>query len=258
MITPLFFVIGLIVGSFLNSVVYRIEKKESVWHGRSYCPHCRQTLSWFELIPLMSFIFQKGRCRHCQKRIAWQYPLIELISGTLFALLYYSPAWLVNRSFLEPELFLWLAISSCLIVLFVYDFKHSIIPNAVVYTGIVIALVGKFILSLLGIDSWLAFSQAILAASLAGSFFLSLVLMSRGRWMGVGDVKLAILIGLTLSWPLAVVALWLSFILGAIASLFLLSIGLKKLKSTIPFGPFMITATWLTLLGGPILLNWLF
>ncbi len=127
-----FFIFGLAVGSFLNSVIYRLEKKESIIKIRSHCPYCKKTLSWFELIPIMSFILQKGRCRKCHKQISWQYPLVELATGLLFVGLYVS-------GFTFQDLVFWLFVISCLIVIFVYDLKHYIIPDEIIYPAILVA-----------------------------------------------------------------------------------------------------------------------
>ena len=137
MLYVVFFILGLAVGSFLNCVIYRLEKKKSFIRGRSYCPHCKKTLSWFELIPLMSFILQKAKCLKCKKKISWQYPLVELATGILFVLCiwYFSPNFLLSTFY-----FLF---STFLIIIFVYDLKHYIIPDKVIYPAIIIALFSR-------------------------------------------------------------------------------------------------------------------
>ena len=141
-----FFLLGLAVGSFLNSVIYRLDIGESLIKTRSHCPYCKKTLSWFELIPLMSFILQKGRCRHCKKPISLQYPLVELVTGALFWLVISNSKFLIsnqipisNAQFLIPVIF-WLFVISCLIIIFVYDLKHYIIPDQVIYPAIIVAI----------------------------------------------------------------------------------------------------------------------
>lgn len=248
----LFFLLGLAVGSFLNSIIYRLETEESIIKKRSYCPRCKKTLSWFELIPLMSFILQRGKCRHCKKPISLQYPLVELATGFLFVLC----AWY----FLPDLLFtvVCLLFISCLIIIFVYDLKHYIIPNEVVYSGIIVA----FLYRLFGIFQPMAdHSQGgnldpFIVALLAGVFFFSIILISKGKWMGMGDMKLAVFMGLILGWPKILVALFLAFLIGAFASVILIILKKKTLKSEIPFGPFLAGAAVVALFLGDILVSW--
>lgn len=240
--TIFFFILGLAVGSFLNSIIYRLDTGESIVKTRSHCPYCKKTLSWFELIPLVSFILQKGRCRHCKKPISLQYPLVELATGVLFAFIGFNVFWLF--------------VISCLIVIFVYDLKHYIIPNEVIYSAIVIA----FLYRLFGIwdfGNWNLFEiWDLVLGILPTLFFVAIILFSRGRWMGVGDVKLVLFMGLVLGWPKILVALFLAFLIGAFVSIILIIFKKKTLKSQIPFGPFLAGATVLALFIGDALINW--
>ncbi len=243
-----YFLIGLAVGSFLNSVICRLEKKESIVKARSYCPYCKKTLLWFELIPLMSFILQRGRCRKCKKRISLQYLLVELATGILFVLC----AWYFLPNILY-SIFYILA-SSFLIIIFVYDLKHYIIPNEIVYSGIILAFL--YNLYLLFIIRDLSFYYNFLAALIAGAFFFSIILISRGKWMGMGDVKLAVFMGLILGWPNILIALFGAFLIGAVVSVILIIFKKKTLKSEVPFGPFLAGATIIAVFWGNILVNW--
>ena len=245
-----FFLFGLAIGSFLNCVIYRLEKKESIIKIRSHCPHCKKTLSWFELIPVMSFILQKGRCRKCHKKISWQYSLVELAAGILFALC----AWYFYPNILF-SIFYFL-FSSFLIVVFVYDLKHYIIPNEVIYPAILVAGIWYLVFGILIRDTRYEIQAPILAAIIAGLFFLVIILMSRGKWMGIGDFKLAIFMGLILGWPNILVALFLAFLIGAFVSIILVIFKKKNLKSQIPFGPFLAGAAIIAMLWGNILLSW--
>jgi len=250
-----FFLLGLIIGSFLNSIVYRLEKKESIVAKRSYCPFCKKVLSWFELIPLMSFIFQKGRCRNCNKKISYQYPLVELATGILFLLIFNFSAQggsAAGWQFLISTVFL-IFVVSCLIVIFIYDLRHYIIPNQVVYSGIVVGLLYQVYLLFLGRD--LSVCYNILSTIFVGALFLGLILISKGKTMGLGDFKLVIFMGLILSWPKILVALFLAFVIGALISVILIIFKKKGLKSQIPFGPFLTGATVVTLFWGDILIN---
>jgi len=252
MLYVFFFILGLAVGSFLNCVIYRLEKKESFIGGRSYCPYCKKTLSWFELIPLMSFILQKGKCKHCKKPISLQYPLVELATGILFVLCvwYFFPNFLLSTFYF--------LLSTFLIVIFVYDLKHYIIPDQVIYPAILVAGIWYSVFGIFIRDTKYEILTTLLAALAAGAFFLFIVLISRGKWMGVGDIKLALFMGLVLGWPKILVALFLAFLIGAFTSILLIILKKKTLKSEIPFGPFLVGGTIIAIFWGNVLINWYF
>ncbi len=241
------FLFGTIVGSFLNCVIYRLEQGQSFLKGRSYCPFCKHTLSWQDLIPVLSFLFLKGKCRYCQKKISIQYPLVELSAGILFLFIY-----LISRG-PSSVIFNWM-VSSFLIIIFIYDFKHYIIPDKVIWPAIIIAGIFNFQFSIF--NEFSIFKFSILSAISAAAFFLLIVLVSRGKWMGVGDIKLAFLMGLFLGWPNILVALLSAFFIGAIIGTGLIVAGRKKLSSEVPFGPFLITGTFLAMLWGGEIVNW--
>jgi prepilin signal peptidase PulO-like enzyme (type II secretory pathway) len=236
------FVFGLIIGSFLNCAVFRLAKNESFLKGRSYCPNCRHQLLWLDLIPLFSFIFLRGKCHYCQKTISWQYPIVELATGILFVFIsFFSfPAFLATGYFL--------LIASLLIVIFIYDLKYYLIPDGAIFSAIIIS------------GLWSLASGQILnnigAAAGASLFFLLIFLVSRGRWMGFGDVKLAFFMGLFLGFPNILTALFLAFLIGAIIGVCLITFGRKKFSSEVPFGPFLILGTFLALFFGERLISW--
>ncbi len=237
------FIFGLVIGSFLNSVIWRLEKEESFLKGRSYCPSCKHPLSWQDLIPVFSFLFLKGRCRYCQGKISLQYPLVEIATALLFLFV------LIYLGLTPVSLIYYFIIIAILIVIFVFDLKYYLIPDKVIYPAIGIALVYLFIhpsFLLLGVVS--AFGSAL--------FFALIILVSRGRWLGFGDVKLAFFMGLFLGFPNILVALFLSFFIGAIIGIGLILSGKKSLKSEIPFGPFLVTGTLLAVFFGEFLTNW--
>ncbi len=245
---PFFFFFGLAVGSFLNCLIYRLEKNETPFWGRSYCPNCQHILSWQDLIPLLSFFLLKGKCRYCQKPISFQYPLVEIATGILFVLIifYFSSDFLFS--------IFYFLISCFLIVIFVYDLKHYLIPDKIIYPAIIIAGIFNFFTSTLNFGAgagFLIFSYSILAAILAAAFFLAIVLISQYKWMGVGDIKLAFLMGLILGWPNILVALFFAFLLGAFVGTILIIVGKKTLKSEVPFGPFLVTGTFISIFFGP-------
>ncbi len=256
------FVFGLCLGSFLNTVIYRLKTGESILFLRSHCPSCKHTLGFFDLIPLFSFIFLGGRCRYCKKKISWQYPMVELATGILFVLFSYLaklPSYLImeqlSLGWFLASLVLNFFLISILIIIFVYDLKHSIIPDKVVWPGVVVVFMA-YLFSEFSQYSILNTQYLILAAALAGGFFLILVLVSREKWMGWGDVKLGILIGLILGWPNILVALFLAFVSGAIVGGGLVLAKKKTLKSQIPFGPFLCGSTIVAILVGEKILDW--
>jgi len=251
------FIFGLVIGSFLNCLIYRLETKGNFLKGRSFCPYCRHILALRDLFPVFSFLFLKGKCRYCKKKISFQYPLVELFTGFLFVLVFNFVFY--NQSFIFESIlsFLFLIVISCfLVVIFVFDLKHYLIPDRVVYPAIVISTIYivYYFLFVIG-DSDLLVKHS-LSAFLAGLFFLLIVLVSRGRWMGIGDIKLAFLMGLVLGWPNILAALFLAFFIGAIIGLGLIFLRRKTLKSEIPFGPFLILGTFLALFWGGRMLDW--
>jgi leader peptidase (prepilin peptidase)/N-methyltransferase len=239
------FIFGLVVGSFANSIIYRLPNIQGIIKARSICPHCKKTLSWYDLIPLVSFMALKGKCRFCQKKISLQYPLVELATGLLFVLFYTKFGLTWHLLFLFP-------LTTILIILFVYDLKTQTIPDVIAYLAIGLALV--YLLAYSSIHPFIYSSIA--AAAIAGGFFALLVLVSKEKWMGQGDIKLGALMGLLLGYPNVFVGLFLAFVLGALVSLVLIALKKKTLKSQIPFGPFLITAIFVTIFYGEAILNW--
>ncbi len=240
------FLFGLAIGSLLNCIIYRLEIEESFLIGRSYCPHCKHILGWQDLIPVLSFLILKGRCRYCKKKISLHYPLVEFFTGILFILVlhYASPNLLITGY--------WLLVTSFLIIIFVYDLKHYIIPDKIIYSAIGIT----FLYRLFEIQNLKSITNPTLAAFGAGAFFVFIILISKGHWMGVGDVKLAFFMGLFLNFPNILVALFLAFFIGAIIGIGLILAGKKTLKSKIPFGPFLVAGTFLAMFFGQMVIDW--
>ena len=247
------FFFGLAIGSFLNCVIYRLAlpnfslKNLGGLKSRSFCPHCKQVLSWQDLIPVFSFLILKGRCRYCQEKISWQYPLVELSTAFLFLLAYnFLP---VPRTSPWYYFYYWTVISF-LIIIFVYDLKHYLIPDKIIYPAILIVFAFRiwdlFLISNFEFRIFNPFISALAAAT----FFLFIVLISKGRWMGIGDIKLAFFMGLFLGFPNILIALFLSFLIGAIIGIGLILANKKTLKSEVPFGPFLVTGTFITLFFG--------
>ena len=244
------FLLGLCVGSFLNCVIYRLEQKKKIT-GRSYCPKCKKQLKWQDLFPVFSFLFLGGKCRYCNRKISLQYPLVEVAAGILFVLILSSgdvglpagsPTSFLNSAFL-------FYIASALIIIFVYDLKHYLIPDKVLFPAIGITAIYR----ILDFGNLMNYFWAVI---IGAGFFLAIFLISKGRWMGFGDVKLAVLMGLLLGAPNILVALFIAFFFGAIIGLILIIFKGKNLKSEIPFGPFLIVGTFLAMLWGEQIINW--
>lgn len=244
------FLFGLLVGSFLNCVIYRLEKNESFLKGRSYCPKCRHQLSWQDLIPLLSFFKLRGKCRYCKKPISWQYPLVELATAILFLGVFHIsfPNFLLSIYYF--------LISSFLIIIFVFDLNHYIIPDEIIYPAIFVAFIYDIIYSNLIVHSLNLIISYFYSSIGASLFFLIIFLISRGKWLGFGDVKLAFFMGLFLGFPAILVSLFLAFFIGAIIGIGLISLKKKGLKSEVPFGPFLVTGTLIALFWGEQLVNW--
>ena len=236
----LIFLFGLIMGSFLNAVIYRLDSGESIVKSRSHCPKCGHVLAWYELVPIFSFVIQGGKCRECKSNISWQYPLVELATAILFVLVLYHNLPLLYT----------LTISSLLIVIFVYDLKHYIIPDKIIYPAILVS----------GIFVWqhatYNIQYTIYAAIGASVFFAAMFFASRGKWMGFGDVKLAFFMGLFLGWPNILVGLFAAFMLGGIIGMGLIVCGKKTMKSQVPFGPFLVTGTFIAMFLGNKIMEW--
>ena len=248
------FIFGLIVGSFLNCVIYRLQTDEKIGGmSRSHCVKCGHILRWYDLIPVLSFLILRGKCRYCGKPISIQYPLVEIATGLLFVLIF----WHLDFGF-ELTFGIWildliylLLISCFLIVIFVYDLKHYLILDKVIYPAIGIALAFQIIN--FQIDNFLS---AVFAAFLAAGFFAIIVFGSRGKWMGAGDIKLGFLMGLILGYPQILTGLFLSFLFGAIIGTGMIIAKKKTLKSQVPFGPFLVAGTFTAIFYGEQILNW--
>ena len=255
----------------MNVVIYRLKTKEEFFFSRSRCPHCKKNLKWFDLIPILSFISTFGKCRYCGKKISLQYPLVEIGTGILFLLFF----WHLNFGFgLEQFRTIWildliylLFILCSLIVIFVYDLKHYIIPDKIIFPAIAAAFFYQLISNITAyntaaIAGWQYpisnIFYAIFSAIIAAGFFFLIILISKGEWMGFGDVKLAFLIGLILGWPDIFFALFLAFVLGAAVGLILIGLKIKSIKSQIPFGPFLVAATIIMMLWGEIIKDFYF
>jgi leader peptidase (prepilin peptidase)/N-methyltransferase len=241
------FILGTIIGSFLNVVALRFNTGMTL-KGRSKCFSCGKNLEWHELIPLFSFMFQKGECKKCSSKISWQYPVIELLAGVLFLLIFYyfPPVDLVS----SINTVFYLIITCILLVITIYDVKHKIIPDSLVYTFAFITFAKLFISPDLSIA--LPNTLDLIAGPALALPFALIWLFSKGTWMGLGDAKLVLGIGWTLGLVAGISAITLAFWIGAVLSVLWMYIVMKKFKAKyeIPFGPFLILGMYLVLFFG--------
>lgn len=244
----LLFILGSAVGSFLNVVIDRSIKRESLM-GRSYCDHCRATLSSIDLVPIISFVTLGRKCRYCKKPLSWQYPAVELATGLLFVFVF---LFLSQSSILTiPSILYFFTIISIFIVVFVIDFKFSLIPTSFVFAGSLLSLIYNYFF----LNSSV-FVDHVIGAFLCAIFFLTIVFLTRGRGMGEGDIFLGFFIGMILGIKAGILAIFLAFVIGAIVSVFLILFGKKHFGQTVPFAPFLVFGFLISLFFSSPILSW--
>ena len=249
--------LGLVFGSFISALSYRAIAGLSIFKGRSICPRCKKTISWKDNVPVLSFFLLKGKSRCCKKLISIRYPLIEFFTMLVFFVI---GLMFLNSSASEGPIFIWrnligfwalpylLFVSVFLITIFVTDFEHKLILDRFVF----IPFVFTFLLIMFFNPDY---SYANLFLSfVSASFFLLIHLLTKGKGMGLGDVKLALLLSLVLGWPYTLIWLFLSFVIGAVVGVILIFVKRAKFGQHIPFGPFLILAYFLVLFWGDKLL----
>lgn len=246
------FLIGLCWGSFANVLIDRGQKGKSI-SGRSKCDYCKYQLKWFDNIPIFSFLFLKGECRKCKKKLSWQYPLVEFLTGILFVIIFWFLKF--NNLFEISDfdfsglinLLYYFLIFYLLWVVLIWDLKYMIISDFLIVIGISLTFLYQIQLSFLE-NNWLSFSSSLLGGLLGGvslsGFFGLLYWYSKGRWIGGGDVKLGFWLGLIVGFNMIYFLILFSYTIGSVVAIFLLIFSKKKMKSEIPFGPFLVVGTW--------------
>lgn len=229
MILILLVLLGLVIGSFISAVTYRMPRRQQFIKGKSFCDSCKKELKWYDNVPLFSFLYYGGVSRCCGKKISIRYPLIELASAVGIVIV-----WLNFHSLLFVILFF------LTLTILIIDFEHQIIPDELSWSVLLLVF-------LIVLDSQAKLFSGLFSGFLFASVFLSLHLITKGRGMGLGDVKLAIPFGLMLGLQHSLTWFMVSFILGGIVSLFLLLLKRANMKTKLAFGPFMIVAFWITL-----------
>ncbi len=274
-LTIIAFLVGLGIGSFINVITIRFQPDQNISFsklvsGRSRCPFCFHQLKWSDLIPIFSFIFLRGKCRYCGKKISWQYPVVELSTALIFSGIVYKfltlesirlliitnpiPLWLIIA------LLIFLFYAAILIIVSIIDIRHYLIPDKFIFWGIVVALLTDVFFYLTSLKnanfpscglnflgSYLNYFNCqlnilvsyLLGALVIGGFLFLIYALTKEKGMGFGDVKLGILIGLMLGLTNGILALILAFIIGSIFAIILMALKKKNLKAMIPFGPFL-------------------
>ncbi len=241
------FLLGLAVGSFLNAWIWRTRENFRITSGRSMCTVCRRKLRWYENIPVLSFLALRGRCLTCKNPIPLHYTLVEIGTAILFVFLArYSLNHPVENYlyFLRNIIFLII-----LIVVFVYDALYQEVLSEVVWLG---SLIGLFFNIYLGYS----ITSMLLGAVFISGFFMLQFAVSKGRWIGGGDVRLGVMMGLWLGWPVSLLALFIAYISGAVISLALLALKKKTLKSATPFGTYLAISTLVCIIWGNRIIDW--
>ncbi len=250
--TIIFFILGLVIGSFLNVVIFRLNTQKS-FGGRSACMSCRHQLAWYELIPVFSFIFLGGRCKDCKTGISIQYPLVELTMGIIFAFLFikFEDIFLVDTFSFSIIYAYYGAMFALLLVIAVYDLKHKIIPDKISFLFGILAFAGMFFFRGMSVTFHIPVILDLFAGLLLALPFYLFWLVSSGRWMGLGDAKLAIGLGWLLGFWTAVSGVILSFWIGAVFGIGLVIFSKDHgMKSEIPFAPYLALGALLAFIFG--------
>jgi leader peptidase (prepilin peptidase)/N-methyltransferase len=257
MIIVVLIILGLCFGSFVNAFTWRVHKKKDWVRARSQCTHCGHLLNGLDLIPVLSWVLLRGKCRYCHKPISVQYPLVELVGAIGFTISYlYWPGDLSNTS--QLVLFIaWLAASIGLLALLVYDFRWMLLPNKLIYPTLAVAAAGNLAYLALVHNKYHFLLSWILSVAVASGIFWLLFTVSKGEWIGYGDVRLGLVTGTLLHSPSH--SFLMIFTASILGSLFVAPSLLSKsrvLTARLPFGPFLIISTAICILFGGNILDW--
>lgn len=247
--------LGIAFGSFINVLVFRTKTKDAWWKGRSKCRSCLEPVAAIDLIPILSYFAIRGRCRHCQTVLSAQYPIVEAVTGILFGLLFVR----ASLFFGMPDFIAageWFTVfvrdailAVFLMVIFIYDLRYGYILDRFTIPAMVIALVFNLVL---GADPL----EYLLAGLMIGGFFAIQYVVSKGTWIGGGDIRLGMVMGFYLGLEHGVLALFLSYLLGAFIGVILIATKKRSMKSSVPFGTFLALGTVIAAIFGDIILDW--
>ena len=234
--------IGALIGSFLNVVIVRLPRNESLVAPRSRCRVCGTELHWFDNIPVVSFLALRGRCRSCEATISWRYPIVEAVTAVMFAL----AAW--RSTSVVDLLAAWFFVSALVVVAGI-DLEHQIIPDHITLPSAAVGVLTSFLGTRI---SWL---ESVLGVVAGGGILFAVIVLSGGG-MGGGDMKLGAMMGAFLGYKLTLLALFLAVTVGGLVALALLSTGLRRRKDAIPFGPFLAAGAAVAMLWGDGVVTW--
>ncbi len=267
------FFIFLFIGSFFGVIVDRVYRGEQFITGQSYCENCKHTLGFWDLVPVFSFLFLGGKCRYCKKKLSIWLPITEILTASaLTAALYYVIegkyfSYFAEYYFSFPysitlavQIIIALVITSLFILIFITDAKYMVIPDIYLY---ILAAVYPIYLIFLELQvgwpqNFLIIKDDLISCAVLALFFAAIHYGSRKKAMGEGDIYLAGIIGLYLGTTLSIVMWFMAFLTGAVYGVILLVSGKKKMRSAVPFGPFLILGMYIALIWGQQLLNWYF
>ncbi len=272
MIIVLLAALGLIFGSFVNALVWRLHEQDelagkkgeknaerlkslSIMQGRSMCPHCEHELAAEDLVPVLSWLWLRGKCRYCAKPISWQYPAVELLTGAFFVASYLAwPLGLYNSGLFQ--FVLWLLFLVGFMALAVYDLRWFLLPDRIVLPLTALAFIDVLVTAVWLKNLTLLWQPVAAAVIIFGLFWL-LFQVSKGAWIGGGDVKLAVALGLLAGTPLrAFLVIFFASLSGTVVSLPMIARGKEGMKLHIPFGPYLLFATVMVVLYGTPIVSW--
>lgn len=236
-----FFIFGVTFGSFFNVVGLRIPKNLTIIKDQSHCPHCNETLRWHELIPVLSFLWQKGLCRNCRARISSIYPVMEFVTGLLFAYSYFQFGF-------QYELMTSILLISLLVIIIVSDLTYMLIPNKIILFFLPLLVISRIIAPL---TPW----YDMILGAVVGYFIIALIIILSRGGMGAGDMKLFFILGIALGWKVTLFTLFLASLLGACIGLILLSLQRVERLQPIPFGPYIAIAAIISYFHGDTLIS---
>lgn len=242
------FVFGLIMGSFINCLAWRLHLGENIW-GRSKCPKCQNQISWYDNLPLLSFMLLKGRCRHCQKGISWHYPLVELITGLLFYFTFISFAT-------EPLKMIYaLVVLSILALVFIFDYRWSLIPISFLTGGALVVLLLGILINYTNLGNYLFL--LVFFAFLGGFFFWLQYIITKKKGIGEGDIWLGAFLGLSFpSFKELLVVILSAYFIGSLVGLLFILLKRKQWGSQLPLGVFLTIGGVIALFWSEFIANW--
>lgn len=256
-------IMGLVWGSFLNVVIFRMSHGSSPLSGRSICPKCKHKLAWFYNIPLFSFLWLGGKCAYCKKKISIRYPLVEALTGVLFVwwfLVGFNFFQLVGSPWSIIQPLFWLLVGMVMLSIFMTDLLYMVIPFSLNLLLFSLALFYRVGLTGFGIMQPVDLFRALLSGAGLCLLFVILQILTKKikkvDGFGLGDIYLAPSLGLLLGWPKILPGVFISFTFGAVVGVALILFGKKKLSQYLPFGPFLIVGTFIALLWGGQIWNW--